>query len=101
MKKVFFSAIALMLATSLNSVAATPVSEIRIENEEAAQERTQVDPAALPDAIKTALSAEAYNEWKVQSAWLIKGETNHYELNLQKGEEAMTVKLDENGNVVK
>lgn len=68
----------------------------------ASQDKVEVKPEDLPEAVKTALAAAPYNEWKVEKAYLVPGEneSKHFEISLSKGEEMNTVKLDKDGKVI-
>lgn len=66
--------------------------------------RTAVDPADLPEAVKTKLTEEEYQTWTIFSAYLVEpvDKQPHYEITLQKeGEEAVrVVRFDAMGNVI-
>lgn len=66
------------------------------------QDKVEVKPEELPDAVKATLAAAPYNEWKVEKAYLVPGEneSSHFEISLSKGEEVSTVKLDSDGKVI-
>ncbi len=68
----------------------------------ALQEKVEIKPEELPDAVKTTLGNETYQSWQVQKAFIVP--TNNgdqiYEIALAKGEETQTVKLDKDGKVV-
>ena len=62
--------------------------------------KTQVDPAALPDAVKATLGTDVYNSWTVASAWLIKTDAGaYYSVQLTKDDKTNTVNIDKAGNV--
>lgn len=65
-------------------------------------EKKPVKAEELPDAVKGTLAGDEYKEWKVEKAFQVKPATGaeYYELELKKGEEAKTVKLDKDGKVV-
>jgi hypothetical protein len=72
-----------------------PVTAVEDDN------KTQVDPAALPDAVKTTLGGDTYKGWTVSSAWLVKTATaEYYEIQLSKDNQKNTVKLDKDGKTV-
>ena len=65
-------------------------------------EKKPVKVEELPDAVKAALAADDYKEWKAEKAFWVKPASGmeYYEIELKKGEEAKTVKLDKEGKVV-
>lgn len=65
-------------------------------------EKKPVKVEELPDAVKAALTGDDYKEWKAEKAFQVKSATGseYYEIELKKGEEAKTVKLDKDGKVV-
>lgn len=90
-------AAAAFLATGFTAKAinTTPVTVVEEDN------KTQVDPAALPDAVKATLAGDAYKGWAVASAWLIKsGSSEYYQVELSKDNQKNTVKLDKDGKTV-
>ena len=70
-------------------------------------ERKVIKTEDLPEAIKNVLASEAYKEWKIKEAVLVKivGAHNRpdlatqYEVTLKKGKEIKTVRFLENGTV--
>lgn len=65
-------------------------------------EKKEVKVEELPDAVKATLASDEYKEWQAQKAYMVKPGTGaeYYEIELKKGEEAKTVKLDKDGKVV-
>lgn len=65
-------------------------------------EKKPVKVEELPDAVKAALAADDYKDWKAEKAFWVKpaSGSEYYEIELKKGEEAKTVKLDKDGKVV-
>ncbi|GAB2781101.1 hypothetical protein GCM10027275_25860 [Rhabdobacter roseus] len=104
MKKLVISAIALALtafATVDASTTINPATEVATV-QQLDQEKVAVKPEDLPDAVKRTLSADPYTGWEVSQAFLVTGENNaqHYEVELKRGEETATAKLDQDGNKV-
>jgi len=99
MKKIILACAAVAFITAGFTAKAistnTPVAVVEDDN------KTQVDPAALPDAVKTTLAGDAYKGWTVSSAWLVKSaNTEYYEIQLSKDNQKNTVKLDKDGKTV-
>lgn len=68
---------------------------------QAAQEKKiQVDEKSLPDAVKSAIATDEFKEWKLVSGWHVEGAAPYYLLEMQKGEERKTVKLDTTGKTL-
>jgi len=102
MKKLMISmGVAMMTAFSFANASAnklnTPATEIR-----AAQDKVEVKPEDLPEAVKATLAAAPYNEWKVEKAYSVPGQndTTYFEISLSKGEDTSTVNLDKDGKVI-
>jgi hypothetical protein len=91
MKKLMISMAVAMLATfsyanATNTVKYNPAASIAVN-----QDKVEVKPEDLPEAVKATLAAAPYNEWKVEKAFLVPGE---------EGEDTAIVKLDGEGKVV-
>jgi hypothetical protein len=102
MKKIMFS-MAVAILTSVSLANATPTfASITPASVTVDQEKVEVKPEELPDAVKATLAAEPYNAWQIQKAFLLPGEndTPVYEIALIKGEETSAVKLNKDGKVV-
>lgn len=101
MKKLMISMAVAMLTTvgfaNANIILDSPTASVKVY-----QEKVEVKPEELPEAVKTTLNAAPYNEWQVEKAYLVPGEngTSHFEINLIKGEDKSTVKLDNEGKVI-
>jgi len=74
----------------------TPAATVTKATED---DKTKVDPAALPDAVKTTLAGDAYKGWTVSSAWLVKTEPSYYTVELKQGDKVTTVNLTADGKV--
>ncbi len=67
----------------------------------AAEEKTEVQLTALPDAVKTTLSADIFKEWVPSTAYLVKADNKeHYLIEVKKGEELRSIKIGADGKVV-
>ncbi|MFA6152027.1 MAG: hypothetical protein WC716_11945 [Chitinophagaceae bacterium] len=114
MKKVLFSVLAITFTAGTQAFAqdqvtpvianASPVATINAEVPQAAatpqDNKSQIAAENLPEAVKKTLASEKYKDWTVASAWLVKGKTEYYELQMKKGEETTSLKFDANGNVI-
>jgi hypothetical protein len=97
MKKVILSLLVLLFAgatfANTSTTSATPAAmqqedKVKIKNEE------------LPEAVKTALESTDYKGWTINAAFHLKS-VDQYEVELKKGTETKTVKLDKEGKEVK
>lgn len=101
MKKLMISMGVALLATftfaNANSIKHTPETVISVN-----QDKVEVKPEDLPEAVRATLGAAPYNEWKIEKAYQVPGEneSQYFEINLSKGEETSTVKLDKDGKVI-
>ena len=105
MKKVFFSALSFVMfatvAANAQSTPAAPATETAaVTAQTKANDRTAVTADQLPAAIKTTLATDAYKEWTVASAFLVKAEKEYYEIQAVKGDEKITMKFDKEGNAL-
>ncbi|WP_298740486.1 hypothetical protein [uncultured Chitinophaga sp.] len=99
MKKLMLSMAFLAVAGTV-TVYANNKQDVAIVNFQ--DEKTPVKVEELPDAVKAALAGDDYKEWKAEKAFMVKPASGaeYYEVELKKGEEAKTVKLDKDGKVV-
>ncbi|HTH56011.1 MAG TPA: hypothetical protein VL728_08180 [Cyclobacteriaceae bacterium] len=94
-KQILISAILFGACTMFVNVQARPSNTATIET--AIQEKTEVKAADLPDAVKKTLASDDYKGWEIAKAYLAK---EIYEVELKKGTETKTVKLDKDGKIV-
>ncbi len=80
------------------AVAAAPAATAGAK--ESKETKTQVAADALPAGVKQTLATGKYKEWKMASAWHITGASEYYVVELQKGEEKTTLKLNKEGQPV-
>lgn len=85
--------------------AVTPAPIDQPANETAPQtstdQKTDVKLEALPEAVKTTLTADIFKEWVPSSATLVTSEgKQHYAIEVKKGEETRSIKIGEDGKVV-
>jgi hypothetical protein len=59
--------------------------------------KSPIEANALPPAIQQVLATDDFKEWKLVSAWQVKGSSEYYVLEMQKGEERKTLKLNKEG----
>jgi hypothetical protein len=62
-------------------------------------DKEKIKAEDLPEAVKTTLNGDEYTGWLIQSAYKYKSK-DHYEVELKKGAETKTIKLDKEGKVV-
>src|SRR5690606_10828751 len=98
MKKVLFALLALMGSVSVISATANVMDNnatvVALEDE-----KMQIQPEELPDAVKVALNSEDYTGWQISAAYKY-AEKDIYEVELKNGEEVATVKFDKDGQKV-
>jgi len=75
----------------------TAVVKVQLQDE-----KKPVKVEELPDAVKATLASDDYKEWQAEKAYWVKPATGdeYYEVELKKGDEAKTVKMDKDGKVV-
>lgn len=104
MKKMILAAFALTAfaantyaqnATTAATGATTP--QAQTQTQDAAEKKTQIAASALPEAVQKTLATDAYKDWKVVTAWQVTGAKEYYVLDVQKGEEKKTLKLNKEG----
>jgi hypothetical protein len=98
MKKIMFLLSALVVGVGFaNAVPATPVKSSTMTVTQ--DDREKIKAEDLPEAIKTTLNGDEYTGWLIQSAYKIKSK-DQYEVELKKGAETKTVKLDKEGKII-
>ena len=99
MKKLMLSLAFLALAgvVTVNANTQQDVTIVRLQDE-----KKPVKVEELPDAVKATLAGDDYKEWMAEKAFQVKPATGaeYYEIELKKGEETKTVKLDKDGKPV-
>jgi len=99
MKRTFL-AIAFVATTSISySAIAANTQRTEITATEDDNAKTQVEPAALPDAVKATLAGDAYKDWKVASAWAVKADPVYYTIELKKDDKTNTINIGADGKV--
>lgn len=103
MNKLIISAIVLALTSFATISNATPSGKvaqgITIRQE---QEKVEIAVKDLPEAVRNALASDTYKDWQVSKAFVVSGENNtkYYQIDLTKGEEAVSVNLDKEGKTI-
>ncbi|MFO7258398.1 MAG: hypothetical protein DIU61_011915 [Bacteroidota bacterium] len=98
MKKVLFALLAIMGSVSVMTATAN-VLDVNAIVAALEDEKMQIQPEELPDAVKAALNSEDYTGWQISAAYKY-AEKDIYEVELKKGEEVATVKFDKDGQKV-
>lgn len=98
MKKVLFALLAIMGSVSVMTATAN-VADVNAIVAALEDEKMQIQPEELPDAVKAALNSEDYTGWQISAAYKY-AEKDVYEVELKKGEEVATVKFDKDGQKV-
>lgn len=102
MKKVFFSAgVLLMLSTASFAQDAAVSSEVTILTPaDKGDDKKKITATELPDAVQKTLASDAYKEWQLVTAWHVTGKDEHYVLEMRKGEEKSTLKMNKEGQII-
>ncbi|TCC89587.1 hypothetical protein FBD94_14015 [Pedobacter hiemivivus] len=102
MKKIILSAAFLAFA----GLATVQASEIKVPVVISAQQdsttKTPVELKDLPDAVKATLSSDKYKEWIPTAAFLVTkaDKSEHYLIDVKKGEETASLKIGKDGVVI-
>ncbi|MBL7717427.1 MAG: hypothetical protein JNL72_01220 [Flavipsychrobacter sp.] len=99
MKKIIVPALALVLtATTVNAQTAPAAATTQAQANQ--DEKVKVEVKDLPGEVIKTLSTDEYKGWTATEAWHVTGEGEHYVIDLAKGEEKLTVKLNKEGKKV-
>jgi hypothetical protein len=82
-----------VITANANTTARRSETSVRFD------EKVKIKKEDLPEAVRTALAGNDYNGWEISEAYQYK-EAGTYEVELKKGEEKKTVKLDKDGKVI-
>ena len=100
MKKItIIAALFVCAAGAINANAETATRRTVISVVVNDEEKTEIKKEDLPEAVKTALAGNDYTGWEISKAYQYK-ESGNFEVELKKGEEKKTVKLDKAGKVI-
>ena len=93
MKKIFLASfvLALIFTAAITTAAFCNVAVV-ITNE------TPVKVEELPEAIKQTLASK-FEGWTATAAFLVSGENEHYKVEINKGEQKQTVKINKDGSL--
>jgi hypothetical protein len=111
MRKLILSAAVAVLALASTSVKANTTSNNEITNV-AAQDtlakqeslnKTAVKLEEIPDAVKAALKSDTVKDWTPTAAFLVKTKegAEYYQIDVTKGQDKGSLRLDKNGKSVK
>jgi hypothetical protein len=95
MKKVILSLLVLVFVSGSVAHAALTNTVVSVYQED----KVKIQEDTLPEAVKKTLKGAEYKGWTVSAAYLIKS-ADQYEIELKKGAETKTVKLDKEGKVI-
>lgn len=102
MKKIILSAAFLAFA----GLSAVQASEIKVPVVINAQQdsvtKTPVELKDLPDAVKATLASDKYKEWIPTAAFLVTkaDKSEHYQIDVKKGEETASLNIGKDGVVI-
>jgi hypothetical protein len=102
MKKIILSA-AFLAVAGLASVQASEIKNpIEVAVYQDSTTKTPVELKDLPEPVKESLKADAVKEWTPTAAFLVTNadKTEYYLINVKKGEETGSLKIDKDGKVV-
>ena len=102
MKKIILSA-AFLAVAGLASVKASEIKNpIEVVVYQDSTTKTPVELKDLPEPVKEALKADTVKEWTPTAAFLVTNadKTEYYLINVKKGEETGSLKIDKEGKVV-
>jgi len=103
MKKVIVSAFMLVsVATTMYAQDVKTTAPVAAAVTIAPQDenKTKVDPATLPDAVKATLASDQYKGWTVSNAWATKADPVSFILELKKDDKITTLSIDKDGKVL-
>lgn len=103
MKKLVISAVMLVVGSIASVNATAPLSFVQVAGYQmAGQERVEIKPEDLPEAVRNTLAGDSYKDWTVSKAFSVTDDkgAHYYEVALAKGQETSTVKLDKDGKVL-
>ena len=102
MKKIILSAAFLAFA-GIATVSANEVNQpAAIVAQQDSTTKTPVKLEELPDAVKATLQSDKYKEWVPTAAFLVTGQdkSEHYQIDVKKGEETASLRVGKDGVVV-
>nr|WP_121273409.1 hypothetical protein [Pedobacter schmidteae] len=102
MKKIILSA-AILAVAGLTSVKASEIkSPIKIAVYQDSTTKTPVELKDLPEPVKKTLQADTVKDWTPTAAFLITNtdKSEYYLINVKKGDETGSLRIDKDGKVV-
>ena len=101
MKKMIVSAFMLVALAATHTMRAQDVKTAPPASvSSAAQDnKTKIDPASLPGAVKTTLQGDAYKDWTPSNAWAVNTTPASYVVELKKDDKTTTLNISEDGKV--
>ena len=101
MKKLFVvAAIAFAGFSTLESKASVVSQELTISVQDSVT-KTPIKVEELPEAVKTVLQSDTHKDWTPSAAFAVKdGDKEYFQIDMKKGEEEATLKLDKEGKPV-
>ncbi len=102
MKKIILSAALLAFASIATVQANEVISPVAITVAQDSTTKTPVKLEELPDAVKATLQADSYKEWVPTAAFLVTAadKSEHYLIDVKKGEETGSLKIGKDGAVI-
>ena len=103
MKKIILSAAFLAFA-GISAVNATEVKEpLAITDKQDSTTKVPVELKDLPEPVKATLQTEPVKAWTPTAAFLVTAadKSTYYQIDIKKGEETASVRLDKDGKPVK
>jgi len=97
MKKTLFLLSALVVGVGFADAA--PAITVKPAIAVTQDDKEKIKAEDLPEAVKTTLNGDEYTGWLIESAYKIKSK-DQYEVELKKGAETKTVKLDKEGKII-
>lgn len=85
--------------TAINESAAVQVEEAKIiAAADVVDADKEIKVSELPEAVKNALTSDAYKGWEAKKAWIIEKDAKTlYQVEVVKGDETATLLFDKNG----
>lgn len=104
MKRIIVPVFALLLSATTANAQSANTTEASTAPAAAAQgtqdAKVKVDIKDLPAAVQTTLSSPEYKDWTPAEAWHVKGAADYFVIEMKKGEEKTSLKLDKDGKKI-
>ena len=102
MKKIILSA-AILAVAGLTSVQASEIKNpVTISVQQDSTTKTPVELKDLPEAVQKTLQTDPVKEWTPTAAFLVtkSDKSTFYQVDVKKGEETSSLKIDKDGKIV-